>query len=126
MDEGNLRRWVDAYGRAWQAGDPDAAVSLFAEDATYQETPFAEPARGRAAIHAYWSMVRDHHEDVEFDYSVLSVVPALVHCRAAYVNRKTRVPTRFDGVFLLDFDSENHCTAFREWWHADPEPGFRV
>jgi hypothetical protein len=126
MDEDNLKHWVDAYGRAWQKGDPDAAVLLFAEDAAYQETPFAEPAQGRRAIHAYWQLVREHHEDVEFSYSILSVTPAIVRCRAAYVNRKTGVPTRFDGIFLLEFDSEHRCTSFREWWHADPGPSFQV
>lgn len=56
MDEEILRVWVDAYGRAWQRGDPDEAVLLFAEDAAYQEAPFA--AHGRQAIHAYWALVR--------------------------------------------------------------------
>jgi SnoaL-like domain len=126
MDEGILKGWVDAYGRTWRTGDPDAAVLLFAEGAAYQETPFAEPARGREAIRAYWSLVREHHEDVEFSYSILSVDPAIVHCRATYVNRRSGVPTTFDGIFLLEFDSENRCTSFREWWHAEPGPAFQV
>lgn len=126
MDEEILKGWLDAYGRAWQTGDPDAAVLLFAEDASYQETPFAEPARGSQAIHAYWSLVRENHQDVEFSYSILSVEPPAVHWRATYVNRKSGVPTRFDGIFLLEFDPENRCTSFREWWHADPAPAFRV
>jgi hypothetical protein len=107
MDEGILKGWVDAYGRAWQTGDPDAATLLFAEEATYQETPFAEPARGRHAIHAYWSLVREHHKDVEFIGTILSVNPAIARCRATYVNRKTGEPTKFDGIFLLEFDAEN-------------------
>jgi hypothetical protein len=28
--------------------DPDSAVALYADDATYQVTPFDEPLRGRA------------------------------------------------------------------------------
>jgi hypothetical protein len=126
VDEETLQGWVDAYGRAWQMADPDAAVLLFAEDATYRETPFAEPARGRQAIHAYWSLVREHHKNVEFTGAILSVDPAIVHCQATYVNRKTGDPTRFEGIFLLDFDVENRCISFREWWHADPVPAFQA
>lgn len=126
MDEEILKGWVDAYGQAWQTGDPDAAVLLFTEDAAYQETPFAEPARGRQAIYAYWSLVAEHHQDVQFSGAILSVTPAIVRCRATYLNRKTGDLTRFDGIFVLEFDAENRCTSFREWWHADPAPAFQV
>ena len=57
MDSGVLGRWLDAYGRAWETKDPEAAADLFAEDATYHETPFDEPMRGRAEISGYWSDV---------------------------------------------------------------------
>ena len=103
-----------------------AAVLLFTEDAAYQETPFAEPARGRQAIYAYWSLVAEHHQDVQFSGAILSVTPAIVRCRATYLNRKTGDLTRFDGIFVLEFDAENRCTSFREWWHADPAPAFQV
>jgi hypothetical protein len=43
MDEAELGSWLEAYGRAWKERDPDAAPRLFAEDASYRETPFDAP-----------------------------------------------------------------------------------
>ena len=47
MDESALKRWLEEYGRAWENRDPEAAAGLYAEDGSYQVTPFAEPLRGR-------------------------------------------------------------------------------
>ncbi|OFZ88838.1 MAG: hypothetical protein A2V78_09750 [Betaproteobacteria bacterium RBG_16_64_18] len=42
----DFQQWLDRYGDAWVAGDPDAAVQLFSSDAAYYETPFDEPMFG--------------------------------------------------------------------------------
>ena len=33
MNSGKFDRWVEAYGRAWETKDPEAAAYLFVEDA---------------------------------------------------------------------------------------------
>jgi len=35
MHENDIRAWLDAYGRAWQDRDPQAAAQLYAEDGSY-------------------------------------------------------------------------------------------
>jgi hypothetical protein len=72
MDEEKFDFWLEAYGRAWENRDP-AAVELFSENATYQETPFDEPARGREAIAGYWARVTAGQEGVRFGHEVLMV-----------------------------------------------------
>ena len=47
-------QWMEAYGRASREDDAVASAALFAEDARYYETPFAEPVLGRQAIYQYW------------------------------------------------------------------------
>ena len=54
MERDTFSRWLDAYGRAWVARDPAAAAELFAEEATYQETPFDEPMRGFYDLDGLW------------------------------------------------------------------------
>jgi hypothetical protein len=38
-----FKSWLDAYGLAWENRNPEAAAELFAENGTYQVTPFLEP-----------------------------------------------------------------------------------
>jgi uncharacterized protein (TIGR02246 family) len=124
MDPTQLERWLAAYGQAWETKDPEAAVRLFSEDATYQETPFDEPMRGREAIRAYWAQVPEHHREISFGSEVLYVdgSPGIAHWWASYTNVKTGEPTKLDGIFLLEFDDSGLCRSLREWWHADPAP----
>jgi len=42
-----FKSWLDAYGKAWETRNPEAAAALFTENGTYQVTPFLEPMRGR-------------------------------------------------------------------------------
>jgi uncharacterized protein (TIGR02246 family) len=126
MNPSEVQRWLGAYGRAWETKDPEAAVRLFTEDATYQETPFDEPMRGREAIRTYWSQVEPSQDDISFGSEVLHVGSdrALVHWWASYTNVKTGEPTKLNGIFLLEFDDSGLCRSLREWWHADPRPAF--
>jgi ketosteroid isomerase-like protein len=124
VEHAGVVEWLSAYGRAWEAMDPDAAVALFTEDATYQETPFDEVMRGRPAIHAYWEEIPDYHKDVSFGSDVLVVQGdlAVAHWWVSLFRVKTGERTRSDGLFLLMFDeSSGLCRSLREWWHVGPE-----
>lgn len=124
MDLEQLRGWLDLYGRAWERADPDAVVGLFTEDASYRETPFSEVMRGREAIREYWREIPETQREIRFEADILSVSPAVVRWRAGYVKKRTDERVTLDGVFLLEFDAENRCSALQEWWHADAEPAF--
>jgi hypothetical protein len=73
MDEEKFDFWLEAYGRAWENRDPAAAAELFSENATYRETPFDEPARGREAIFDYWARATAGQDGVRFGHEVLMV-----------------------------------------------------
>jgi SnoaL-like domain len=119
MRREDLKRWLEAYGRAWESLDARAATQLFAEDATYQETPFVEPLKGRAAILKYWQNVARTQESVRFESEILSfdAARALAHWQSRFVRLPMKSNLVLDGIFLLTFDPENRCTALREWWH---------
>lgn len=124
MDRAGVEAWLSAYGRAWETMDPDAAVELFTEDATYVETPFDGVMRGRPAIHDYWAEIPDYHKDVSFGSEVLVVQGelAVAHWWVSLFRVKTAERTRSDGLFLLEFDEGSGlCRSLREWWHAGPE-----
>jgi hypothetical protein len=73
MDQAKFTYWLDAYKLAWETRDQEAAANLFTANATYHETPFDEPARGREGILDYWSDVIRTQETIEFSYEVLAV-----------------------------------------------------
>jgi uncharacterized protein (TIGR02246 family) len=123
LDRTAVEAWLSRYGRAWETMDPEAAVGLFTEEATYRETPFDEVMRGRAAIRAYWSEIPEYHDDIAFGFEVLIVQDplAVAHWWVSLTRVKTGVRSRSDGVFVLDFDQGTGlCRRLREWWHVDP------
>jgi hypothetical protein len=82
LTESGFAAWLERYKAAWEAGDPDAAAALFAADADYAETPFAEPLRGRDAIRAYWREgAGQAQRDIRFGYTVEAVAGAVGLCR---------------------------------------------
>ena len=114
-----LELWLTEYGEAWIDRDAKRAASLYAEDATYQVTPFDEPFRGQAAIYEYWHGVTSTEESVKFEHEILAVTPdyGIARWRASFVRVPPGLLTKLDGIFLLELDSDGRCQSLREWWH---------
>jgi len=121
MDPTVFAAWLEAYRVAWQGRDPQAAAELFAENGTYQVTPFVEPLRGRAAILAYWREVARTEENVQFGFEVLAVTAqsGMAHWWASFVIVPQGLHTKLDGIFLISLNGAGHCASLREWWHKD-------
>ena len=114
-----LELWLTEYGKAWIDRDAKRAASLYAEDATYQVTPFDEPFRGQAAIYEYWHGVTSTEESVKFEHEILAVTPdyGIARWRASFVRVPPGLLTKLDGILLLELDSDGRCQSLREWWH---------
>ena len=111
--------WLETYGRAWAARDAKAAAELYAEDATYQVTPFLQPMRGRAAIFEYWTHVAQTEENIQFGYEMLALTPeqGIARWWASFVIVPQRLKTKLDGIFVIVLDDEGKCKQLRERWH---------
>ena len=124
MTEQDVHDWLDEYGRAWVDGDPDRVVVLFSDTATYRETPFDKPMRGRREIREYWQEgAADAQENVEFMSQVWAVVDdtAIAGWQARFTEKASGVRVELDGTFRLVFSSEQgalQCTLLEEWWHS--------
>lgn len=119
MDTRAFDGWLRAYGRAWEARDPEAAADLFTEDASYYETPFDPPATGRSAILNYWSAVPRYQRDISFRYQILAVTEdqGIARWWASFTRVENGRRVELDGVFLVTMDESDRCATFREWWH---------
>ena len=122
-DVAAFKSWLEAYGQAWEKRDPGAAAALYAENGTYQVTPFTEPMRGRKAIFEYWCEVARTEENGRFGYEILVVKPEMNIARwwASFVIVPQGLKTKLDGIFLIALDDEGRCKSLREWWHKQQD-----
>lgn len=119
MTEQQLREWLDGYGRAWTARDPDTAAALFSESAEYYETPFGAPCRGRDGVWEYWRGATVSQRDISFTHEILSVVSNIGIARwTAELTNAAGKRVRLDGIFVLVFADDGLCDTLREWWHS--------
>jgi hypothetical protein len=112
-------RWLNDYGRASAENNPQASAALFAEDANYYETPFAEPIAGREAIYQYWGKGAQRLTDKSSSYEILAVKDNLGIARwqAKFTVIESGKRLALDCLFLVEFDDNDKCSVFREWWH---------
>ena len=113
----SFRSWLEAYGRAWESRDSESAASLYADDATYQVTPFLEPIRNRASIREYWANVAATETKIQFEFEILAVQKdfGLAHWRTSFVRAPSK-KMELDGIFLISLDGDGRCRELREWW----------
>jgi uncharacterized protein (TIGR02246 family) len=115
-----LEQWLQRYEQAWETRDAARAAEIFTTDATYRETPFAEPFKGRAGIRDYWAGVTADQRDVDFRYDVIAVSGnvGVAHWSASLTQASSDAKVTLDGVFVLEFDAAGQlCRSLREWWH---------
>ena len=110
---------MEKYGRAWEALDAEAAADLYAENGTYQVTPFVEPMQGRAAIFEYWTHVTQTQENIQFGYEILAVTPdqGIVRWWASFLIVPQQLKTKLDGIFVIALNDRGECLSLQEWWH---------
>ena len=114
----DFQLWLERYGQAWMAGDPDAAVQLFSADAAYYEEPFADPMVGSEAIHRYWTEGgKNGQADTAFAATPISVDrdTGFALWRATFRRMPSATFVELDGVLSARFDERMRCTEFREW-----------
>jgi hypothetical protein len=124
MTEQQFTTWLDAYGRGVHDQDPEAAASLFTENARYQWGPFGELLRGPTEIHRRWAeWANPSEQDLRFDYEILVVTDEIGIARWM---ASSRFPSderlvRYDGIFAVRLDDDLRCREFREWWNTQEE-----
>ena len=120
IDIADLEAWLEAYGDAWEGRDAAAVAAIFTDAATYQETPYADPFRGRAEISEYWTTVTADQDEVDFDFATISVSgnTGVAQWSARFRSISGDVPVELNGIFVLEFEGSGEVSSLREWWHV--------
>lgn len=115
------RNLVTRFEQGWSQADPDLVASLFSEDATFRETPFAEPLRGAAAIRRYWS-------DVPVNQAEVTVTTGEIYAagpwfstefKATFRRRRTGEWVEARGALFCE-TAGGKITEMRMYWHRYP------
>lgn len=124
MTRAALEHWLKAYGKAWESLDPAAAVALYANGATYQETPFVKPLRGRGELLRYWTHVAETQRSVQFDFEVFGAAEGVGFAQwwATFRRVPPDIHIELNGIFTLVLNDKGLCVSLREWWHRRELP----
>jgi ketosteroid isomerase-like protein len=117
--------WVKAYRQAWEARDPDAAATLFTDDAAYRSLIFEEPHVGTEGVADYWRTVTESQSDVAVRMGRPIVDGDRVTVEFWTTMQSAGVPATLAGCLLLDMAPDGRCRRLREYWNflgetADP------
>lgn len=115
----HFRQWMETYGRASAENDPRASANLFAENAAYYETPFAEPMIGREAIYEYWNKGAQTLKEKASTFEIFSVQAqrGIARWQSQFTIIESGERLALDCLFVVEFNDDGLCQTFREWWH---------
>jgi uncharacterized protein (TIGR02246 family) len=118
LNLGDVEAWLEAYRRAWEDADPDAAAALFTEDAVYRSSPFREPHLGRDGVREYWAKATGTQSGtrVRMGRPVVDGDRVAVEWWATYADADEGEGT-LPGILMLRFAPDGRCAELRETWN---------
>jgi hypothetical protein len=95
---------------------------LFAGDATYRMSPYAEVVRGLAAIGELWEREREGAEEAfEMSHEIVAVDgdAGVVRVEVRYGEPR---PAEYRDLWIVKLGADGRCREFEEWpyWPGQP------
>ncbi len=115
MTPEDLRRWIEAYERAWRTAGTDPLDDLFAPGATYAPGPYEPVLHGRAAIAAFWEREREGPDEpftMRWEPVAIDAPTAVARIEVRYEVSGGR---GYRDLWVITLDGAGRCTAFEEW-----------
>jgi hypothetical protein len=114
--------WLARYERAWRTAGTDPLRGLFADDATYRQSPYEEPLVGFPGIAEMWEGERQGPDEVFTMTSEIVAVEgdtAVVRVEVTYGKPVTR---EYRDLWVIRFGQGGRAAAFEEWpfWPERP------
>lgn len=122
MDHEGFRRWLDTYERAWRSPGTALLAELFAENAVYLHSPYAQQLGSRAAIERDWEDQRDGPDEVFTMRAEVLAVDGPLGVARVLVRYGEPVRQEFQDLWLVWFDDDGRARRFEEWpfWPDQP------
>jgi uncharacterized protein (TIGR02246 family) len=114
---------IKTYGKAWETKNPDLIITIFTDDATYNDP--SEPENiGKDAIKKYWEYkVVGEQDDIKFDLKHVWVsgetVIAEWHANFKDIKRKLFIDIDEVAIFTV---RDGKFNSLREYYTATKTP----
>lgn len=108
---------IERFGAAWQKGSADRMVDLFTSDAAFFPGPFDSPARGHAAIHAYWRDTPLEQSEVAFRFGEIFVAGPwfATEFKVSFRRRRTGERVVVRGALFCE-TADDRIAEMRMYW----------
>ena len=112
------RSLADTFADAWSKGKADALVSVFADEATLIETPFAEPVTGSVAIRRWAGDIPYNQSEARFTVGEIFVAGPWfsTEFKLTFRRRRTGDWVEARGAFFAE-TAGGRITELRMYWH---------
>jgi ketosteroid isomerase-like protein len=117
------RNLIEIYGRAWTTRDPDLILTIFTEDATYNDPSLPEN-QGHEGIRAYWiSKVVGEQKDIDFKLRNLWVDgdTVIAEWDATFTDVKRNLHIEMSEVAIFGV-RDGKFSSLREYYEAKKTP----
>ena len=113
-----FRGLIDTFARGWEKGDAEELLSVFAPDAVFKETPFAQEDRGIEALRAYWRGLPQHQAEASFQTGeVYEAGPWFAtEFRLTFRRRRTGEWVDARGAIFAE-TKDGKISEMRMYWH---------
>lgn len=120
MDRDSFARWIDGYERAWRSAGTAQLAELFAPDAVYLHSPYAEPVIGLDALAWDWEAEREGPDEVfTMAAQVLAVDATAVDGPTGVARVLVRygepVRQEYQDLWVVVFSPDGRARRFEEW-----------
>jgi len=129
MTHDDVLGWLERHDAAWRAADAAAIRDLFSVDAIYHTGPWDEPwrgisgpFRGRDGIVEGWLAggIEDERFEIWTEIVARDGRRAVVRRRLTYFQPNGSVESRWDTLWVIDFDADGRCAEYQEWYVEAP------
>jgi nuclear transport factor 2 (NTF2) superfamily protein len=115
VERRDFRDWVARYEHAWREPGTQELAGLFATDATYRQSPWAEPLEGLDAIEGMWEREREGPgEEFEMAAEVVAFEgdTGVVRVEVAYGAPGGQ---RYRDLWVIELREDGRARSFEEW-----------
>ena len=121
MDRTTVERWGAEYERLWRTAGTEQLGELFAQDASYLPSPWAQPVDGLDAIARFWESERDGPDEAFTMSSDVVAVDGVTAVVRVFVTYDAPGGLSWRDLWVLRFTEDGRCSSFEEWPFAPPQ-----